>query len=75
MKREWSFVFKLGVGAFLLYLCILYWSDVSHFIAVLFHSAMPLAVGCVIAYLLNMAAVFYQLLRADISFVISEHAE
>ncbi len=60
MKREWSFVFKLGAYAFLLYLCIWYWSDVSYFLAVVFHSAVPLVVGCVIAYLMNILAGFYE---------------
>jgi len=60
VKREWSSVFKLGACAFLLYLCILYWADVSHFLAALFHSAVPLVVGCVIAYLMNILASFYE---------------
>jgi len=60
VKREWSSVFKLGICAFLLYLCILYWPDVSHFLAALFHSALPLIVGCVVAYLMNILASFYE---------------
>jgi len=50
----------LGACAFLLYLAIHYWPDVSRFLAALFHAAMPLAVGCVIAYLLNILASFYE---------------
>ncbi len=60
MKREWSSVFKLGICAFLLYLAILYWPEVSHFLAALLRSAVPLAVGCVIAYLLNILASIYE---------------
>jgi len=60
VKREWSFVFQLGVCAFLLYLGILYWPDVSRFLAALFHAAMPLVVGCVIAYLLNILTSIYE---------------
>ncbi len=79
MKLEWRCVFWLGTGAFFLYLCVLYWPGVSHFLSALFHAAIPFAVGCVIMGVLGMllavplTAVFYQLLREDVckeSFVI-----
>ena len=60
MKRELVSGFKLGACVFLLYLAILYWPNVSHFLGVLFNSAMPLAVGCVIAYLLNFLTSLYE---------------
>ncbi len=60
MKLEWRSVFKLGTGAFFLYLCVLYWPGVSHFLSALFNAAMPLAVGCVIAYLLNILTSLYE---------------
>jgi len=60
VKLEWRSVFRLGTGAFLLYLCILWWPDVSHFLSALFGTAMPLAVGCVIAYLLNILTGLYE---------------
>ncbi len=60
MNLEWRSVFKLGTGAFFLYLCVLYWLDISHFLSALFHAAMPLAVGCVIAYLLNILTSLYE---------------
>ncbi len=60
MKPEWHSVFKLGTGAFLLYLCILYWHGVSSFLAILFQAAMPLLIGCVIAYLLNILVSLYE---------------
>ncbi len=60
MKLEWRSVFKLGTGAFFLYLCVLYWPDVSHFLSALFNAAIPLAVGCVIAYLLNILTSLYE---------------
>lgn len=60
MKVEWHSVFKLGTGFFLLYLAILYWPNVSWFLGVLLHSAAPLAVGCVIAYFLNILTSLYE---------------
>ncbi len=60
MKWDWRSVFKLGACAFLLYLAILYWPSVSRSLAALFHAAMPLALGCVIAYLLNILASLYE---------------
>ncbi len=60
MKQEWSSVFKLGVCAFFLYLAILYWPNVSRFLGALLHSTVPLAVGCVIAYLLNILTSLYE---------------
>ncbi len=60
MKWDRRSIFKVGACAFLLYLAIQYWPNVSHFLAALFHSAMPLAVGCVIAYLLNILASLYE---------------
>lgn len=60
MKREWSSVFRLGVCAFFLYLAILYWPSIAHLLVALFHSAAPLAVGCIIAYLLNILTSLYE---------------
>ncbi len=60
MKEEWRPAFRFGICAFLLYLAITYWPNAGRFLAALFHSAAPLAVGCVIAYLLNILASFYE---------------
>ncbi len=60
MKKEWRPVFRLGVGVFLLYLAITYWPNVSRFLAALLRAATPLAVGCVIAYLLNILVSLYE---------------
>lgn len=60
MKEEWRPAFRLGTCAFLLYLAITCWPRVGQFLAVLFRSAAPLAVGCVTAYLVNIPAGFYE---------------
>lgn len=60
LKAEWKTVSRLGVGAFLLYLGILYWPSVSRFLGTLAGAAVPLVVGCVIAYLLDILVEFYE---------------
>ncbi|MGN0318416.1 MAG: AI-2E family transporter [Lachnospira sp.] len=60
MKRDWNTVFKLGICVFILYLCILYWPSVSHLLLMLYHASMPLLVGCIIAFPLDILASFYE---------------
>lgn len=60
MKIEWNSCFKLGVSLFLLYLCITYWSSVANLVGLLFGAAMPLLIGCGIAYLVNILMSFYE---------------
>lgn len=60
MNVEWKFCAKIGVGAFLLYLCITYWPSFAGLMAALFGAAMPLMIGCVIAYIINILMSFYE---------------
>ena len=60
MKIEWKSCFKIGLSIFLFYLCITYWSSFAGFIATLFSAAMPLLIGCVIAYIINILMSFYE---------------
>ena len=60
MKIEWKTCFKIGVSAFLLYLCIHYLDKVAGFISTLIGASFPLIVGCVIAYLINILMTFYE---------------
>lgn len=60
MRREWQTVFRWGAGAFLLYLCVLYWSPVSRFLGTLAGAALPLLVGCAVAYPVDILAGFYE---------------
>ena len=60
MKIEWNSCFKIGVSLFLLYLCITYWSSVANLVGLLFGAAMPLLIGCGIAYLVNILMSFYE---------------
>ncbi len=60
MKIEWKSCIRIGVSAFLLYLCITYWSSFSAFIGTLVGGAMPLLIGFVIAYVINILMSFYE---------------
>lgn len=60
MKVEWKSCFRIGVSVFLLYLCITYWPSFSSFIGTVVGAAMPLLIGCVIAYIINILMSFYE---------------
>lgn len=60
MKMEWKSCFRVGVSAFLLYLCITYWSSFASFLGTLVSAALPLLIGCVIAYVINILMSFYE---------------
>lgn len=60
MKVEWKSCFRIGVSAFVLFLCITYWIPFTKFLGTLVGAAMPLIIGCVIAYILNILMSFYE---------------
>lgn len=60
MKLEWKSCLKVTLSAFVLFLCIYYWSNVVSLFSILLSAATPLLVGCVIAYLLNILMSFYE---------------
>ena len=60
MKIEWRSCIKIGVTAFVLFLCITYWSSFAGFAGTLISAAMPLIIGCVIAYIINILMSFYE---------------
>ncbi len=60
MKLEWKICFKVGISAFILYLCISYLPVVSRFLGSVIGAAMPLIIGCVIAYIVNILMGFYE---------------
>ena len=60
MRVEWKSCFRIGVSIFVLYLCITYWPSFSSFIGTVVGAAMPLLIGCVIAYILNILMSFYE---------------
>ncbi len=59
-KVEWKTCLKVGVSAFLLFLCITYWPSFTGFLGTVVGAAMPLLIGCVIAYVINILMSFYE---------------
>ena len=45
---------SLIIALFILFLAVNYWKTVAHFCKMLFSAAMPLLIGCVIAYIVNL---------------------
>lgn len=60
MKIEWKTCFKVGLSIFVLYLCIHYWPAASGLLLRLFSAALPLLLGCALAYVLNILMRFYE---------------
>lgn len=60
MKLEWKTCFKIGISAFILFLCITYWPSVGGFISKLISAASPLFIGFSIAYVLNILMTRYE---------------
>ena len=60
MKLEWKTIWKVGVGAFLLYLAIHYWPAINGLLGTLLGALVPLVIGAVIAYILNLLMSAYE---------------
>ena len=60
MKIQWKTCAKVGVSAFLLFLCIRYWDAVASFVFGFFGAASPLFIGCAVAYVVNLLMGLYE---------------
>lgn len=60
MKTNWKSCFRVGLTAFLLYLCIAYWKPFAGLVGTLIGAATPLLLGCVLAYIFNILMSFYE---------------
>lgn len=60
MKLKWSDVFKGAAGIFLLYLAIHYWPAAAQLGKNLLGAALPLTIGGVVAYLVNILMAAYE---------------
>lgn len=60
MKLEWKTCFKVGVSAFLLFLCIHYWEGLVHTLGLLLGAATPLLIGAGVAYVVNILMSRYE---------------
>ena len=60
MKIEWKTLLKIGTSAFLLYLCIHYWTAVQSVALELLNASSPLFIGCAVAYVVNLLMGLYE---------------
>lgn len=60
MNITWKNCFKVGISAFLLFLCIYYWSGISGVIGTALSTITPIIAGLFIAYVLNILMSFYE---------------
>lgn len=60
MKPDWKGCLKLAVSVFVLYLCIHYWPQAAALLSLCLKAAMPLLIGCVLAYILNILMSAYE---------------
>ena len=60
LKIEWKTCLKVGLSVFLVFLCIHYWSGVSDVLFGLLSAAVPLFVGCALAFIVNVLMTFYE---------------
>ncbi len=60
MKLQWKTLLQIGVSIFVLYLCIHFWPAIGGLIGTLLGAAVPLFIGCIIAYILNILMSAYE---------------
>lgn len=59
-KLEWKTCFRIGASIFALYLCIYFFPSVFGIFKALLNAAVPLIIGLVIAYIVNILMSFYE---------------
>ncbi|MBQ9914475.1 MAG: AI-2E family transporter [Clostridia bacterium] len=59
IKIEWKTCLRVGISAFLLFLCIHYWTSTASVIKTFIGAVLPLIIGAVIAYPLSILMNFY----------------
>lgn len=57
---SWKTCLRIGISAFLLFLCIRYWDVMVDFLLLALHAATPILVGCAIAFILNIPMRFFE---------------
>ncbi len=60
MKADRKTCFRITFSVFLLYLAVTYWKNAAKFIGLVFSAAMPLIIGCAVAYVVNILMSFYE---------------
>ena len=60
MKLSWKDCLKIGVSAFILYLCVHAWPKALSLAGTVIGASMPLILGAMIAYVVNILMSFYE---------------
>ena len=60
MKLRWRDCFKVGVSIFALYLAVHYWQTAANLVSTLVGASLPLIIGGVVAYLVNILMANYE---------------
>lgn len=60
LEKELKKIIWLIGGLFVLYLVIRYWSSIEGVVGVAFSAAVPLLLGCIMAYVINILMNFYE---------------
>ena len=60
MKLDWKTCIRVGISAFVLYLCIHYFDGLSGFLSLILSAALPLFIGATTAYILNILMSAYE---------------
>ncbi len=60
MKLRWQDCLKIGISIFALYLAIHLWPGFVGLLKTVLGAAMPLVLGCVVAYIVNILMSFYE---------------
>lgn len=60
MKPDWKICIRVGVSAFVLFLCVHYWDAFIRLLRILLGAAFPLLVGAAMAYIVNIPLGFYE---------------
>ena len=60
MKHKWDVFVKTGITVFALFLAVRYWSSLEAMLCMFFAAALPLMIGCVIAYIVNILMSCYE---------------
>jgi len=60
MKLSWKDCLKIGVSAFILYLCVHAWPKAVSLAGTVIGASMPLILGAMIAYVVNILMSFYE---------------
>lgn len=58
--NEWKTYFKIAAAAFVLFLAVHYWPSFARVVGAAFAAAVPLLLGCAIAYIVNILMSFYE---------------